>query len=126
MNESKSKIQSFYKDKTIFITGASGFMGKVLIEKLLYSCSDLNKIYILTRAKKGCSCDDRLEDIFKLSERYCDNVAIRGVFKKKRTSDIWSQSDHLISEVNIMFHCAASLRMNAKLKDAVEMNLVRY
>jgi len=76
MNESKSEIQSFYKNKTIFITGASGFMGKVLIEKLLYSCSDLNKIYILMRDKKGRSCDNRLEDMFKLSVRYCVNHII--------------------------------------------------
>jgi len=76
MNESKSEIQSFYKDKTIFITGASGFMGKVLIEKLLYSCPDLNKIYILMRDKKGRSCDNRLEDMFKLSVRYCMNRII--------------------------------------------------
>jgi len=36
------------------------------------------------------------------------------------------EREHLISEINIVFHCAAILRMNAKLKDAVEMNMVRY
>ncbi|XP_025261952.1 putative fatty acyl-CoA reductase CG5065 isoform X2 [Camponotus floridanus] len=133
MNESKSKIQSFYKDKTIFITGASGFMGKVLIEKLLYSCSDLNKIYILMRAKKGCSCDDRLENIFKLPMFQRIRTEKPQVLKKviPFNGDIClnnlgltvKEREHLISEVNIVFHCAASLRMNAKLKDAVEMNL---
>lgn len=73
MDEPRSDIQSFYKDKTIFITGASGFMGKVLVEKLLYSCSDLNKIYVLMRAKRGRSFDNRLEDIFKLPVRHCAN-----------------------------------------------------
>lgn len=32
----------------------------------------------------------------------------------------------LISETNIVFHCAATLRLEAKLKDAIEMNTVRY
>jgi len=36
------------------------------------------------------------------------------------------EREQLINAVNIIFHCAASLRMNAKLKDAVEMNMVRY
>lgn len=61
-----SPIQKFYKGKTIFVTGASGFMGKVLLEKLLYSCSDLTRIYILLRAKRGRSPEMRLDDIFKL------------------------------------------------------------
>ena len=68
--ESRSEIQSFYKDKTIFITGVSGFIGKVLVEKLLYSCSDLNKIYVLMRSKRGRNYDNRLEDIFKLPVRH--------------------------------------------------------
>lgn len=61
-----SEIQSFYKGKTVFITGGTGFMGKVLIEKLLYSCTDLNKIYILIRPKRGRTPEIRIDDMFKL------------------------------------------------------------
>jgi hypothetical protein len=69
MDKSVSEISAFYKGKVIFITGASGFMGKVLLEKLLYRCSDLDKIYILLRAKKSRSFENRLEDMFKLPVR---------------------------------------------------------
>ncbi|XP_025268577.1 putative fatty acyl-CoA reductase CG5065 [Camponotus floridanus] len=133
MNESKSEIQSFYKNKTIFITGATGFMGKVLIEKLLYSCSDLNKIYILMRDKKDHSCDNRLEDMFKLPLFQRIRTEQPQVLKKEIpfNGDICSDNlgltdeerEQLINEVNIIFHCAACLRMNAKLKNAVEMNM---
>lgn len=61
-----SDIQNFYKGKTIFITGGSGLMGKVLVEKLLYSCSDLNKIYLLLRPKRGRSAELRINEMFKL------------------------------------------------------------
>lgn len=61
-----SEIQSFYKDKVIFVTGGTGLMGKVLIEKLLYSCSDLNKIYVLIRPKRGRTPEMRVDEIFKL------------------------------------------------------------
>lgn len=57
-----NNVQRFYKDKSVFITGGSGFMGKVLIEKLLYSCSDLKFIFILMRPKKGKSADQRVEE----------------------------------------------------------------
>lgn len=66
MDDKLSPIQKFYRGKTIFVTGASGFMGKVLLEKLLYSCSDLKRIYIILRAKRGRSPEMRLDDMFKL------------------------------------------------------------
>ena len=28
-------VQSFYRDRTVFITGGTGFIGKIIIEKLL-------------------------------------------------------------------------------------------
>lgn len=66
MDNELSPIQSFYAGKTIFISGGTGFMGKVLVEKLLYSCSDLKRIYIILRSKRGRSPENRIEDIFKL------------------------------------------------------------
>jgi len=66
---SESNICSFFKNKTIFITGVSGFMGKILLEKLLYCCSDIDKIYILMRSKKGRSVETRLDEMFKLPVR---------------------------------------------------------
>lgn len=61
-----TKMQQFYKDKSIFITGASGFMGKVLLEKLLYSCSDVKQIMILVRPKRGKSAAQRVQDFSTL------------------------------------------------------------
>lgn len=61
-----TEIQSFYKGKNIFVTGGTGLMGKVLIEKLLYSCSDINKIYVLIRPKRGRSPETRMDEVFKL------------------------------------------------------------
>lgn len=59
----ESRIQAYYKNKSVFITGATGFLGKVLIEKLLRSCTDLKAIYVLVRSKKGKTASERLIDI---------------------------------------------------------------
>jgi fatty acyl-CoA reductase len=64
--EEINSVQKFYAGKTIFITGASGFMGKVLIEKLLYSCSDVKEIIILMREKRGKTGEERVESFKKL------------------------------------------------------------
>ncbi|KAI4470301.1 male sterility protein 2-related [Holotrichia oblita] len=76
------------RKKNIFVTGGTGFMGKVLVEKLLYSCSDLGTLYILMRPK-GKSSEERLKDMWALP---------------------------------VMFHLAAILRLEAQLKDSIEMN----
>lgn len=56
-------IADFYKGRDILITGATGFIGKALIEKLLRSCSSLNRIFILTRPKRGKSFEERVKVI---------------------------------------------------------------
>ncbi|XP_011873914.1 PREDICTED: putative fatty acyl-CoA reductase CG5065 isoform X1 [Vollenhovia emeryi] len=128
----KSEIQSFYIGKTVFITGASGFMGKVLLEKLLYCCSDLDKIYVLMRMKRGRSVESRLDDMFKLPLFQRLRNEKPNLFKKviPLNGDIClpdlglidQQRELLINEVNVVFHFAATLRLESKLKDAIEMN----
>ncbi|KAG5862956.1 hypothetical protein JTB14_001243 [Gonioctena quinquepunctata] len=50
----------YFKGKNIFITGGSGFIGKVLIEKILRSCPGVGNIYVLLRDRKGKSIEERL------------------------------------------------------------------
>ncbi|KAG5863541.1 hypothetical protein JTB14_022828 [Gonioctena quinquepunctata] len=55
-----ASIPEYFGGKDIFITGGSGFIGKVLIEKILRSCPSVGKIYFLLRGKKGKSIEERL------------------------------------------------------------------
>lgn len=61
----ESEIANFYKGQVIFITGATGFLGKVLIWKLLHSCPDVDSIYVLVRPKRGKSMDSRVDELLK-------------------------------------------------------------
>lgn len=64
-NDILTPIQKFYAGTNIFITGATGFMGKCLLEKLLRSCPDIEKIYVLVREKKGKNASDRVQALFQ-------------------------------------------------------------
>lgn len=67
----KSQVASWYAGKNVFITGATGFMGKVLVEKLLRSCPDIKNIYLLIRAKRGQTADVRKEQYLKCVVSIC-------------------------------------------------------
>lgn len=66
----ESAIQNYYKGCGIFITGATGFLGMGLVEKLLRCCPDSGKIYLLVRPKKGKAIEERLEDVTKNRVRH--------------------------------------------------------
>ncbi|CAG7902856.1 unnamed protein product [Brassica rapa] len=55
-------IIRFLKGKTYLITGATGFLGKVLIEKLLRASLGIGKIFILIKSKDQESANKRLYD----------------------------------------------------------------
>ena len=61
-----SPVVEFYNNKTVFITGATGFMGKVLVEKLLRS-TNVKKLFLLIRPKKGVKTDLRLQTLLESS-----------------------------------------------------------
>ncbi|XP_022167369.1 fatty acyl-CoA reductase wat-like isoform X2 [Myzus persicae] len=56
-------VESF-RNGTVFITGGTGFLGKILTEKLLRSCS-VGSIALLVRNKKGLSASQRVTKIYK-------------------------------------------------------------
>ena len=61
----KSQVASWYAGKSIFITGATGFMGKVLVEKLLRSCPDVKNLYLMIRPKRGQTAEARKDQYLK-------------------------------------------------------------
>lgn len=60
-----SDIQEFFRSSKVFITGGTGFLGKVLIEKLIRSVPHLKQLYILIRPKKGKTAEERLSELMK-------------------------------------------------------------
>ena len=63
-------IEEFYAGKTVFITGGTGFLGKVLLEKLLRSCPRVKKVYLLVRSKKNVSPTQRIKELLDTEVKF--------------------------------------------------------
>lgn len=129
--EQYPSIPEFYNDQDIFITGGSGFIGKVLIEKLLRSCPGIKTIYILMRPKKGKDITERLKAItdLELFEPLKENnpgvftklVPVEGDVTELQLGLSNSDLDRM-KDVSVIFHSAASVRFDDSLKYAIMMN----
>ncbi|XP_012265211.2 fatty acyl-CoA reductase wat-like isoform X1 [Athalia rosae] len=126
-------LQEFYAGQNIFITGGTGFLGKILIDKLLRSCPDLTGIYILVRPKKGKDIQSRIEDIFDdvIYSRLKREVpkfrhkvfAVAGDCSAPNLGLSLTDRALLMEKISIVFHVAATVRFDEKLKLAVAINV---
>lgn len=48
-----SDIEEYFAEKNILVTGVTGFVGKVLVEKLLRCCDSIGDVFVLVRTKRG-------------------------------------------------------------------------
>ena len=127
-------IDSFYEGKSLLVTGTTGFVGKVLIEKILYSLPHVKKIYIFIRPRKGSSvqerfrkeiiespCFDRLRDMHPsiFLEKI---VPMGGDMLKDRVVLDEADERELIENVNVVMNSAASVDFNQRLDQALQIN----
>uniref|UniRef100_A0A1I8M430 Fatty acyl-CoA reductase n=1 Tax=Musca domestica TaxID=7370 RepID=A0A1I8M430_MUSDO len=129
------RIAQCIAGRAIFLTGATGYLGKALVEKLLRSCSDLKKIYLLMRPKKGKSPEERLKELVDsvLFDKVREQHSLDWVISKVKliAGDVMEPQlgispediEILRNEVSIVVHCAATVRFDEALRNAVFLNV---
>ncbi|KAK4876709.1 hypothetical protein RN001_009215 [Aquatica leii] len=128
---SSTKIQKFFNEKSIFVTGGTGFLGSLLIEKLLRACPHVRRIYVLIREKWNVSCEKRFEDLFNspIYDNIRDNsdqlkkvFLLKGNLESEKLGLSESDWSVVIEEVNCIFHVGASVKQASPLRDALMSN----
>ncbi|XP_022082827.1 fatty acyl-CoA reductase 1-like isoform X2 [Acanthaster planci] len=132
-NNALVSIPEYFTDKSIFITGATGFIGKVLVEKLLRSCPTLKQIFLLVRPKAGQTARERLSVITKSklfdkireeSPELLDKlVTIEGDIMEPNLGISEEDVARLQEEVHIVYHSAATVRFDEKLGLSLKLNV---
>ncbi|KAM4017050.1 fatty acyl-CoA reductase 1 isoform 1-T1 [Anomaloglossus baeobatrachus] len=129
-----ASIPDFYRGKNVLITGATGFMGKVLLEKLLRSCPGIRAVYVLVRPKASQKPQERVAEMMscKLFDRLREEqprcaeklVAVSSELTQPELDLSREDQDMLIDCIDIVFHCAATVRFNESLRDAMQLNVI--
>ena len=138
------KVTSAFKNRTIFITGATGFLGQPVVEKILLSVPSVRRIYVLIRDKrqlggKTIAARERLERELFQSSVFDRLRSVKGegfgAFLEERvvavpgdlTLDGFGlETEDLVrlhKEVDIVINSAALVSFDAPLDAAVEMNI---
>lgn len=109
--------------KNIFVTGATGFVGKYLVSKLLENPN--NKIFLLIRNKKNLSAVDRCKKLFaENSDLIMDRIIpIEGELTEPMFNLNHNEFEELASKINTIYHTAATIKFNLPYKTAHSINV---
>ncbi|CAL7948517.1 unnamed protein product [Xylocopa violacea] len=129
-----SQIRKFYAGKVILLTGFTGFLGTIILEKLLRTCTEVSRIYIMIREKKGMTVDERLNKYFqnivfdKLREvnpNFMEKVVpVHGDLIKIDLGLSPEDRKSIIENVNIIIHNASLVYFEAKVSRLLRINVI--
>ncbi|CAH0714678.1 unnamed protein product, partial [Brenthis ino] len=127
-----TSVAECYEGQSLLITGSTGFVGKVLLEKLLYQCPKIDKVYLLLREKKNIKPHQRISKILdepvfsrliKEKPQMLDKIVpIAGDISSPDLAMKTQDQQLLINKVSMVFHAAASVLFNDPLDIAMNIN----
>lgn len=132
-----SRIADFYAGRAVFLTGASGFIGKLLLEKLLRSCPNVGRVFVLIRARRGKSAGERLRELFDspVFQARASGPAgpasllaarvelLEGDLTEPLLGLDGEAVRRLAAEVSVVFHSAAIVSFDKRLRASIRTNL---
>ena len=134
-------IREFYQDRTVLLTGGTGFYGQGLTAKILRYLPGVRRLYLVLRPGRGpggatLPVEERLDELFKLVvfERFRQEepAAFAEARQKVRALACDMQQpglgldeasrDELLAEVDLIIGNAASVTFDEPLDSAIQFN----
>ncbi|KAK9196493.1 hypothetical protein WN943_004622 [Citrus x changshan-huyou] len=131
-------IEKFFVGKSFFVTGATGFLAKVLIEKILRTAPEVGKIFLLIKAESEEAASKRLKDevinaeLFKClqqtyGECYQDFmlnklVPVVGNISESNLGLEGDLAKVIANEVDVIINSAANTTLHERYDIAIDIN----
>lgn len=127
-------VTNWYANKSVFVTGGTGFVGKCLVEKLVRDCPDIGDVYVVIRDTEKQKFDDRKQAyvnhvVFSnlAAERPTDLAKIKIIKGDIVQTNLGLSNDNLrelTERVSIVFHIAADVHFDRTLADEYHINVL--
>lgn len=136
-------VRDFYADKTLLITGATGFLGKALVEKILRALPKVRRLYLLVRGKRlpdgsWLPAAERMRQEFfrsvifthlrrQYGDRFDDFIAskvvvLEGDLAFERLGLDEGTFDAVAAETDVIINSAALVAFDERLDRALNLN----
>lgn len=136
-------VREFYLGKTLLITGATGFLGKALVEKILRALPEVRRIYLLVRGRRlpdgtWLPAAERMKQEFSrsaifthLRRRYADRfhefiadkvTVLEGDLSFERLGLDEATFDAVAAETDVIINSAAVVTFDERLDRALNLN----
>jgi len=127
-----------FRGRNILITGVTGFLGKIILEKILRSLPDVGQIYLLIRPKKDTDPLARLQGLVRsrvfnrlrserpdFEEWALKKLTLLAGDVSRDQLGMSSKDIAMVQEnVNIFIHSAATVNFTERLPDAISLNVL--
>ncbi|KAG2274486.1 hypothetical protein Bca52824_057041 [Brassica carinata] len=136
----ESNRVKFLENKTLLVTGASGFLAKVFVERVLSLQPNVKRLYLLVRASGKKSAEQRLhsevfeKDLFKVLRKNIGDESLNALISEKvvpvpgdvslnnmGVSDSNLLQD-MMQEIDIVAHAAATTTFDERYDVALRNN----
>ncbi|XP_071570660.1 fatty acyl-CoA reductase 1-like [Temnothorax nylanderi] len=128
----ESEIAQFFSGRKVLITVGLGFLGKLLIEKLLRCCPNIATLYIFVRGKDGKNPHERVQQLEemplyeKLKKEQPDFLQKLIVIESDLDTTnlgLSKQDRNRLLDTNVIFHGATIVRSNQRLRTMTNVNV---
>jgi fatty acyl-CoA reductase len=129
--EQRSVIRQRLAGARVLITGVTGFLGTALFERLLSDFPDM-RFVLLVRTRYGSPPESRIDELVAgnafrtLRERIGADGIRRAVAERVTViaGDVSEEVPALPSDIDIVFHCAATVAFDPPIEQAFQTNVL--
>src|SRR5437879_589692 len=129
-----------YKDRRVFLIGATGFLGKVTLSMLLHRFPNVGQVYVTVRARSQEESETRFWNnvitappFDPLRERYGDAldgfirdkvVVVNGDIAEENLGFTEEEAQRIAGDLDVIINSAGNVTFNPTLESGLRTNVV--